>query len=106
MEKARPSKKLSLTSLVVCLAVLLILVQLVISHNLATQGERFRQLEQQALNLEQENIIFAEEINKAGSLSRIDQEAKKLGFSRASQVLHLTPQIPVALGKSDLPKGR
>ncbi|TSC54406.1 MAG: hypothetical protein LiPW31_130 [Microgenomates group bacterium LiPW_31] len=83
--------------LIVGLVVILSLTQLVISHNLATTGEKVRQLELQADQLEEENATLTAEINKIGSLARITEEAQKLGLVKATQVLHLTPEIPVAL---------
>ena len=83
--------------LIVGLVIILSLTQLVISHNLATTGETVRQLELQADQLEEENATLTAEINKIGSLARITEEAQKLGLVKATQVLHLTPEIPVAL---------
>lgn len=83
--------------LIVGLVVILSLTQLVISHNLATTGEKVRQMELQADQLEEENATLTAEINKIGSLARITEEAQKLGLVKATQVLHLTPEIPVAL---------
>lgn len=83
--------------LIVGLVVILSLTQLVISHNLATTGEKVRQLELQADQLEEENATLTAEINKIGSLARITEEAQKLGLVKATRVLHLTPEIPVAL---------
>lgn len=83
--------------LIVGLVIILSLTQLVISYNLATTGEKVRQLELQADQLEEENATLTAEINKIGSLARITEEAQKLGLVKATQVLHLTPEIPVAL---------
>jgi len=83
--------------LIVGLVIILSLTQLVISHNLATTGEKVRQLELQADQLEEENATLTAEINKIGSLAKITEEAQKLGLVKATQVLHLTPEIPVAL---------
>jgi len=38
-----------------------------------------------------------EEINQMGSLSLVSLKAQKMGLVKAKKVLHLTPQIPVAL---------
>lgn len=92
-------RRLKLTPIVIGVVFLLILIQLVISHNLANSGEKLRDFEVGTQELKEENTILAEEINKAGSLSRISQEAEKAGLVRTTQVLHLTPQIPVALGR-------
>jgi len=82
---------------IICVVIILSLVQLVISHNLATAGEEVRQLETKEAQLEQENSALTAEINKTASLSRIAERAKNLGLVKATTVLHLTPQIPFAL---------
>lgn len=99
MEKEKTQKKFNLTPFIFGLVFLLVLTQLAISHSLATRGERLRQLEVKARELQRENSILAEEINQAGSLSRIAQEAERLGLVKAGQVFHLTSQVPVALGR-------
>ena len=95
-QKLRPTK---LIWLIFALIFILFSAQLIVSHRLATAGETVKKLEIEAERLSQENILLKEKIDRMGSLSRISSEAARLGLSRASQVLHLTPQIPVALGK-------
>lgn len=97
MEKKNKKRSSKLIYLIGSLVVILALVQLVISYRLATVGEKVRQWEKKATQLEQENRILAEEINQVGALSGLAMEAEKMGFARSSQVLHLIPQIPVAL---------
>lgn len=82
---------------IICVVIILSLVQLVISHNLASAGEKVRQLEIKTAQLEQENNALRGEINKTASLARITEEAKTLGLVKTTTVLHLTPEIPVAL---------
>jgi cell division protein FtsL len=89
--------KSKLLLVIIVIIVFLSLTQLAISHNLATAGEKVRQLELQAAQLEKENAAITAEINKIGSLARIAEEAQKLGLVKTTQVLHLTPEIPVAL---------
>lgn len=86
-------------SIIVILVVVIFLslVQLFISHNLATSGERVRSLEAEIDLLEKENNQLSAEINQIASLSRIANEAEKMGLTKATQVLHLTPEIPVAM---------
>lgn len=74
------------------------LAQLVISHRLATSGEQVRLLEVKIEQLEKENNRLSAEINAVASLSRIAAEAEKMGLVKATRVLHLTPEIPVAMG--------
>lgn len=85
--------------LVLVLVLFLFFTQLVVSHRLVASGEVVKKLEIDAARLDAENSLLKEEVDRMGSLSRISSEAAKLGFTRASQILHLTPQVPVALGK-------
>jgi len=97
--KKKVRKKTGLIFILISLVLLLSLVQLVISHHLATAGERVRQLEKKASQIEQENRRLQKEISQMGSLAKISSEAEKLGLEKSIQVLHLTPQLPVALKK-------
>lgn len=83
--------------LVALIAIILSLVQIVISHHLSTSGEKVRQLEDRITFLEQENRILNGEIGAVGSLSSISSKASELGLVRTSQIQHFAPQIPVAL---------
>lgn len=89
--------KLFITIIIV--VVFLSLVQLFISHNLATAGGKVRTLEAEIKRLEKENAILASEINKTASLSRIVVEAEKIGLSKATHVFHLIPEVPVAMNR-------
>ena len=92
-KKFRQSKYLVIVFGVV---VFLALVQIVLTHRLATLGEKLRQLEKRSLVLSQENHFLAEEIGQMGSLAEISGRAEKIGLVRSSRVVHLIPQIPVA----------
>jgi len=91
------NKKPVLLILIITLTAFLSLGQLVVSHYLATMGEKLYLLEAKANQLERENQILEEEIKASGSLSKISLRAKELGFVKTTAVLHLTPQLPVAL---------
>lgn len=97
-KKTKKTKKEKLTSLILGLVLILCLIQLFISHRLATAGEKVAELEVRAAQIEAENNLLEEEISQMGALSRVSQEAAKLGLVRTSSVLYLTSQIPVALG--------
>jgi len=97
MNKKKKKKGARLLIVINVLVLILAMCQLAVSHHLATLGGRLRQLEAKALQLERENRILMEEINNSGSLSEISLKAEKLGFVRTTAVLHLTPQLPVAL---------
>ncbi|MBU3956689.1 hypothetical protein KKI19_00190 [Patescibacteria group bacterium] len=90
-------KKLNLPILIIAFVIGLALVQLVITHRLATAGEAVKELEIEASRLKEKNELFRQEINQLGSLRRISQEAGKLGFIRQNSLLHLTPEVPVAM---------
>lgn len=90
-------KKINLPVLIIILVVGLALCQLVITHRLATGGEAVRELEIKASRIEDKNELIRQEINQLGSLKRIAQEAEKLGFVPNHNLLHLTPEIPVAM---------
>jgi cell division protein FtsL len=90
-------KKPKLIFLITFLVIGLSLVQLIISHRLATLGGSMRQLEEKQTYLAEENKKLSEEINQMGSLSLVASKAEEIGLVKAKKVLHLTPQIPVAL---------
>jgi hypothetical protein len=103
MSPKKSKKKKNYLSMVIITTVLfLALAQLLISHRLASNGEIVRQLEQEATLLEKENKVLAEKISQFGSLRSVAVEAQKLGMKKTSQVINLTPQVPVALGSSSL----
>ena len=89
--------KSKLLAIIIVTILSLSLIQLVISHRLATSGEKVRLLEAEISLLERENNRLSAEINQIASLSRIASEAEKMGLTKATQVLRLTPEIPVAM---------
>jgi len=90
-------KRTNLPIFIIAFVIGLALVQLVITHRLATAGEVIKELEIEASRIEEKNKLFRQEINQLGSLRRISQEAGKLGFIRQNSLLHLTPEVPVAM---------
>jgi len=106
MKKKKICKKPKLVIFITSLVVVLALLELTISYQLATTGGKMRQLEEKANSLEQQNKILSEEINQMGSLSRVNNEAKNLGLVKATNVVYLTSQIPVALETTNLPEAR
>ncbi len=104
--KKKICQKPKLVIFVASLVLILSLVQLAISYWLATTGEKLHQLEERATLLEQENKILSEEINRMGSLSRVNQEAQSLGLVKVKKVLNLTSQVPFALETERLPEAR
>jgi len=97
MNKKSKNKKPIFLIFIVILVFLLSLGQLIVSHYLATMGEKLSLLEARAKQLEKENQILEEKIKANGSLSKISSRAQELGLVKTTAVLHLTPQLPVAL---------
>lgn len=89
--------RVKLSFIIGSLVLILAIIQLVVAHRLATLGEVVHLCENKAVQLEQENLKMAEGISQVGSLSKISLRAEELGFVHANKVVHLTPQIPVAL---------
>ncbi len=89
--------RINLPILVAILVIGLALAQLIITHRLATSGGAVRELEIKAQRLEDKNEILRQEITQLGSLRRVAQEAEKLGFVRNKSLLHLIPELPVAM---------
>lgn len=89
--------KMKLPVLIIFLVVILALAQLAITHRLATAGETIKEIEIKAQRLEDKNELLRQEITQLGSLRRVAQEAEELGFVRQNNLLHLTPEVPVAL---------
>ena len=90
-------KKINLPILIIFLVLGLALIQLVITHRLATAGGTVKELEIKTVRLGNKNELIKQKIDQLGSLRRIAQEAEKLGFVRNNNLLHLTPEIPVAM---------
>ena len=95
--KEKKIKKPKLVIFVTFLVLVLSLVQLFCSHRLATAGAAVAFYEEKTLTLQETNQRLDQEINQMGSLSKISLQAESLGLVRTSQVLHLTPQAPIAL---------
>lgn len=91
------SRKPTLLIIISTIVVSLALVQIFLSCRLATLGEKLRELEKRASQLEEENRIMVEKISEEGALSKISLRAEELGFVRTTSVLHLTSPLPMAL---------
>lgn len=105
MTKESKNKNYRLTLMVICLVLILCLIQLFISHRLATTGQVVKEFELKAAKIEQENKLLEEEISQKGSLTVVSQKAEQLGLTRTTSILYLTSQIPVALGTANVPSG-
>lgn len=90
-------KKSKLLIFVISLVLILAMCQLVISHRLATEGEKIRFLEDEAKNKEQENLILNQQIADLANLKRIASQAFQSGLVKAEKVLSISSKVPVAL---------
>ena len=95
-KKDRNIRKNILFYFVLLTVVGLSLLQLLVSHHLAVAGEELRQLELKANEIKKENQLLSQEIGQVGSLAKVNQMAEEKGFIKANDILHLSPQMPVA----------
>jgi len=106
MNTKSKKKNKGLILLVILITIILSLIQLTISHRLASAGEKVKQLELTALELEQKNITLEKEINQMGSLATVSSKAEALGLTKVQKVSFVASQVPVALGKVDYSSNR
>jgi cell division protein FtsL len=95
--KKRIISKINLPLLVISWVILLAVVQLVLTHRLATSGEAMKELEIKSERLKEKNELLKEETTALGSLRRIAQKAEEMGFVAQNNLLPLKPEIPVAM---------
>lgn len=89
--------KISLTKVFLGVAFLLTIVQIVLSNNLATSGEKLQTLNEKIEKIELENKKLNSEIAQKVSLSDLSLEAEKIGFVREPEVVNLGGDGVVAL---------
>ena len=89
--------KRNLPLIIVFLVITLALTQLIITHRLATAGESIKEIEIATQRIKQKNEALKQEITQLGSLRRISEQAEELGFVHNQELLHLTPETPVAM---------
>ena len=97
MKNKTRTKASKLVLVVIALVFILACAQLIISHQWATTGGKIRQLEQETDRLEEESRFLSEQISRVASLSKIAVRAEDLGLVRTTHVVHLAPQVSVAL---------
>lgn len=67
----------------------LFFTQLVFANNLATDGEKLSQVQQEIKSLERENMTLKAEIADESSLNTLSKKANTLGFKKPSKVTTL-----------------
>lgn len=87
----------NLPALVISLVILLALVQLGLTHQLATSGQAVKELEIKTQRLKEKNEVLKQEVTDLGSLRRVVQKATEMGFVAQDELLPLKPEIPVAM---------
>ena len=97
MKEKQTKKFFNLVKFFLFLIVVLALVQIYVSHRLATAGKRVAELENTALAISEKNQQLREEISCLGSLAVVSEKARHLGFKTTSEIVYLTPKVPVAL---------
>ncbi|HUW21994.1 MAG TPA: hypothetical protein VMW41_05030 [Candidatus Bathyarchaeia archaeon] len=97
MNKKRPKKFFYVVSIFFSLVLFLALVQIYVSHRLATAGKVVAELENEVLRTREENQKLCEGIDQKGSLSVISQKAQALGFRPLADIVYLTSGVSVAL---------
>ena len=95
---AKKKKTFNLVKILLASVLGLALVQIFISHRLATAGKLVAEFETETVRIKAENERLEEKINQEGSLAIISQKATELGFKPIDQIVYLTSEVPVALG--------
>ncbi len=79
--------KLQILISVALLTIALIFTQLVFANNLATDGEKLSQIDQEIHQLEAQNTTIRMEIAKESALSQLAEKAKDLGYSKPAKII-------------------
>lgn len=82
------------------LVVVLVVLELVVTNELASLGEKVNGIEVKIGALQEENELLSQEVASASSLLSLASRAKDLGFVEAGATLSFTSeQLPVALNQ-------
>lgn len=95
--KVKKTKTGRLLFLIFFLVLVLSLGKLIVANILATTGGQLGRMESEAVSLKAENQEIEGKLIELSTLSRIASEAEKLGFKKASFVVFLREEVPVAL---------
>jgi hypothetical protein len=75
---------------------ILALFQLYISNNFVSEGEKIKNIQTKAQELESENLRLQNQIQQRSSLSFIEKQASERGFSKIQKVEYVNPEVSVA----------
>lgn len=81
---------------VTVILVILSLIQLYISNNFVTDGEKIKEATSRAESLEEENSNLTNQVQQLSSLSFIEKQAKEAGFSKIEKIEYLDKTRTVA----------
>ena len=86
--------------LIVGLVLVLAVMKIFLTATLATTGVDLDQMRKEAKGMEEQNLLLKEEIASLSALSRISQEATKLGLRKSGNIVGLTLEVPLAMRES------
>lgn len=85
-KKGLPKKYLSFLA---AFFFILMLVEIWVTNNVVTYGEKFDQLSSSARSLALENQVLENEIAKSVSLNRVASKSAELGFSQPQSIQYI-----------------
>lgn len=87
-----------LPTILTCIVITLLLVQVAVSNRLATTGVRVSIVEEEIQSLSQQNTNLAVQIASASALMTLKEKAANLGFTKAIKPIYLSQDLPIARG--------
>lgn len=82
-----------LSSLIICLLIL----QVIVSNRLTTNGGKIKQTENEITQLQENNARLSQTIASSSALLVIKKRAAEQGFTKPIQVVYLSKDQPIAL---------
>jgi len=92
--KKSPKKRIVyfLIMVIICLSI----TNITVSASVSSTGGKLRELEEQARNLRHENQLMEQEIVSTRSLTKLQYQAKELGFIEKPKMIMLSEDATVA----------
>ena len=81
-------------------AIIMIILQVVVSNELASLGKKLGNIEYEISNQNDMRELLSAEVASASSLLALREKAESLGFAEPSnrQIMHISLEVPVAFG--------
>lgn len=89
-------KPVLIIGILIFVVIILSVVRIFISNKIATSGIALAKLEEQIDFYQFQNILLAEKLYQASSLTNINTQATALGFEQKTSDFVLNSQLPVA----------